>query len=91
MNYGLQPCPEGHICTEALTEGANICTNDFGSPLYTFKCGMTNPECLVGVASYYISYTDSNNPGDICNGGSIFTRLTDNLEWIQSVIQTWVP
>ena len=90
-NNDFQPCPEGHICTEALSDGANICTSDIGSPLYTFKCSTTIPDCILGVASYYYSYPDPKNPDEACNGGSIFTRLTDNQEWIRSVIRNWAP
>ena len=75
-------CENETICTLTVTDGSNICLFDDGGPLYIVNCREEGlrPVCLYGVASYFIQ--DPKRPGELCTGGSVFTRVPDFLEWI---------
>ncbi|XP_075262725.1 myeloblastin-like [Convolutriloba macropyga] len=74
------PCREDNICTRPMIDGGSICNLDHGGPLYKFRCGSFEPECLYGVASY--SKRKADRHFQTCNTGSFFTNLMYFHEWI---------
>ena len=83
-----QPCPASSICTHSIREGSNICLMDEGGPLYVLRCDNKMPQCLYGVADYFIS--DPNTPPySVCNGGSFFTRITHYRAWIDRIVHAF--
>ena len=76
-----EACRADNICTVPLLESSNICFMDQGGPLYKFKCGTLEPECLYGIASYSMDRFDT--PNRVCNNGSFFVDLSVFSQWIQ--------
>ena len=78
-------CRDDLVCTIPAIDGGNICFMDEGSPLFKMKCGISEVECLYGVASFHrdINVNDGN---DICNGGSYFTSVVKFKEWIMDIL-----
>lgn len=77
-------CRTDNICTKPFISKSNICLMDEGGPLYKFRCGSLEPECLYGVASY--SLRSSNETW--CDGGSFFTNVYVFFNWIQRMLIT---
>ncbi|XP_063719971.1 azurocidin-like [Symsagittifera roscoffensis] len=92
--FEMEGCRSQDICTENILEDSNMCMHDEGSPIFSLLCvratQIVKPNCLYGVASYFINKTHINGhppmqSGSICNDGSVFARLTNHLDWIYSV------
>ena len=81
--FSIDMCPGYAVCTEPITEGGNICTFDYGGPLYQFRCGTTIPKCLYGVASYALQKPGSQ---ESCTGGSRFSNVPYFYDWITRVM-----
>ncbi|XP_075241858.1 chymotrypsinogen A-like [Convolutriloba macropyga] len=88
---GLHRCREDQICTTPVENGANTCFGDEGSPLFTFQCGSTNPDCVLGIANNYNweavrSKTSTSNQNSFtfpnCSRGSFFTSVPYMYDWI---------
>ncbi|XP_075240215.1 chymotrypsin-2-like [Convolutriloba macropyga] len=82
--FAVEHCPEYNVCTEPVVSGANICLFDFGGPLFKYKCGTTQPQCLFGVASYASDHPGT--PDERCNAGSTFTSVPHFAEWIRATM-----
>ncbi|XP_075241836.1 uncharacterized protein LOC142336797 [Convolutriloba macropyga] len=96
----LQQCRQDQICTAPVENGANTCFGDEGSSLFTFQCGSTKTDCLLGIANNYnwesirskISTSNENSftfPN--CSRGSFFTSLPYMYNWIKQKIALEPP
>ena len=65
-------------------KGSSICRYDDGSPLYAFKCGTTEPQCLHGVASYERARVGT--PSNECTGGSFFANVPKFYQWMADLM-----
>ena len=84
-----EPCPEDMICVKPVIEHGNICFMDDGGPLYKFLSRSMVPDCLLGIASFSVSRDDT--PMEVCNNGSFFTNVPLFKDWIEFVMDEYLP
>ena len=82
-------CRADHICVENVIADSNICTFDLGGQLYKLQCGTSSPECVYGVASYYLPISENlqNPSSNSCSNGSVFAKLSTQMNWITKTIR----
>ncbi|XP_075240214.1 uncharacterized protein LOC142335561 [Convolutriloba macropyga] len=83
--FDIDMCPGYNVCVEPMIRDGNICTFDYGGPLYKYRLGTFLPKCLYGVASYAMQRPDRGN--EQCNGGSRFANVPYFHEWITNVMK----
>ena len=80
-NSEHEMCRADNVCTRPRFIEGSICHMDQGGPLYKFHCGSLVPECLYGVASYWMTNPELNS-NETCNGGSYFASVPVFYNWI---------
>ena len=77
--YNFEWCRDDHVCVDPVSQGSSTCFFDDGSPLYTFKCGTLEADCVYGVANFVARKRGSS---EHCNGGSFFASVPFFFTWL---------